>query len=183
LSSSGAARVHNRPKVPRALVFVFALVFLFETWIWDSVVAVGRRVFALVPWVAIKATLVRLIDRLPAWVALLMFGIPFLVAETGAFICVVITATGHIVVGAAGYVVVKVVGFGLVVPIFDLTREKLLTMPWFAHVYRKFLLLHEFAERLVAPYRRAAAAFVNGLRARARAYWARLRIGAEGEAG
>jgi hypothetical protein len=183
LSNSGAARVHNRPKVPWALVFVFALALLFETWIWNSVVAVGRRVFALVPWAAIKATLARLIDRLPVWVTLLMFGIPFVVAEAGAFVCVVIAATGHVVVGGVGYVVVKVVGFGLVVPIFDLTREKLLTMPWFAHVYRKFLLLHEFAERLVAPYRRAAAAFVNGLRARARAYWARLRIGAEGEAG
>ena len=68
---------------------------------------------------------------------------------------------------------VKVLGFGLVVPIFDLTREKLLTMPWFAFIYQKFLFFHEFAERLVAPYRAAAAAFVNGLRARARAYWAR----------
>ena len=42
---------------------------------------------------------------------------------------------------------------------------------------------HDFAERLVAPYREAAAAFVNGLRARARAYWARLRVGAEEEIG
>ena len=48
---------------------------------------------------------------------------------------------GHVVVGGVGYVVVKVVGFGLVVPIFDLTREKLLTMPWFAFVYEKFLVL------------------------------------------
>ncbi len=175
--------MHNRPKVPRALVLVFALVLLFETWIWNRVVAVGRRLFALIPWGAIKATLARLIDRLPVWVTLLMFGIPFVVAETGAFVCVVIAATGHVLVGGVGYVVVKVVGFGLVVPIFDLTRDKLLTMPWFAAVYGRFLLLHEFAERLVAPYRAAAAAFVNGLRARARAYWARLRVGAEGEIG
>ncbi len=175
--------MHNRPKVPRALVFVFALAFLFETWIWDSVVAVGRRVLALVPWAAFKARLVRLINGLPAWVALLMFGIPFVVAETGAFVCVVIAATGHIVAGGAGYVVAKIVGFGLVIPIFDLTRDKLLTMPWFAVVYQKFLVFHEFAERLVGPYRRAAAVLVNGLRARARAYWLRRPTGAEEEIG
>jgi hypothetical protein len=175
--------VHNRPKVPRALVFVFALSLLFETWIWDRVVAAGRRRFVLVPWAAIRATLARLIDRLPMWVTLLMFGIPFVVAETGAFVCVVIAATGHIIVGGVGYVVVKVVGFGLVVPIFDLTREKLLTMAWFGFVYEKFLALHAFAERLVAPYRAAAAAWVRDLRARARAYWRRRFAGAEEEIG
>ena len=179
----GGGGLHNGPRVPRALVFVFALALLFETWIWNRVVVAVRRLVALVPWTALNAALARLIDRLPVWAALLMFGIPFVVAETGAFVCVVIAATGHIVVGGVGYVVVKVVGFGLVVPIFDLTREKLLTMPWFAFIYEKFLAFHEFAERLVAPYREAAAAYVNGLRARARAYWQRRVVGAEEEIG
>jgi hypothetical protein len=178
-----AARVHNRPKVPRALVFVFALAFLFETWIWDKVVAVGQRLMALVPWVALRAALARLVAPLPAWAALLLFGIPFVVAETGAFVCVVIVATGHVVVGGVGYVVVKVVGFGLVVPIFDLTREKLLAMRWFAYVYEKCLAFHAFAWRLVAPYRAAAAAWVRDLRTRARAYWRRRFAGAEEEIG
>ena len=47
----------------------------------------------------------------------------------------------------------KIFGFGLVVPIFDVTREKLLTLPWFAYLYEKLLVFHEFAQRLVAPYR------------------------------
>jgi hypothetical protein len=175
--------VQDRPKVPRALVFAFALALLFETWIWDRVVAVGGRLLALFPWAAIRARLVRFVDRLPLWVTLLMFGVPLVVAETGAFACVVIAATGHVLVAGVGYVVVKVVGFGLVVPIFDVTRDKLLTMPSFAFVYEKFLLLHEFAERLVAPYRAAASAWVRRLRARARAYWARRPAGAEEEIG
>lgn len=175
--------MHNRPRVPRALVFVFALAFLFETWIWNRVVAAFRRLVALVPWTALKAALVRLIDRMPVWAALLMFGIPLVVSEVGCFISVLLTATGHIVVGAAGYAVCKIGGFGLVVPIFDVTRDKLLTMPWFAFVYEKVLAFHEFAERLVAPYRQAAAACVNGLRARARAYWARRVAGAKEEIG
>jgi hypothetical protein len=95
---------------------------------------------------------------------------------------VVIAATGHVLIAGVGYVVVKVVGFGLVVPIFDVTRDKLLTMPWFAFVYEKFLALHAFAERLIAPYRAAAAAWVRDLRARARV-WRRRFAGAEEEIG
>ena len=52
------ACVHNvGGRVPRALVFLFALAFLFETWIWGGVVAVVRRLVALVPWVEFKAAL------------------------------------------------------------------------------------------------------------------------------
>ena len=134
---------------------------MFETWIWDRVVAFAMRVAALVNWAAIRAALVRVIDRLPVWVALLMFGIPFVVAETGAAVCVFVAATGHILTGSVGYVIVKVFGFGLVVPIFDLTRHKLLTLRWFAYLYEKMLVFHEFAQRLVAPYRQAARRLVG----------------------
>jgi hypothetical protein len=170
-------------KVPRAVVVALALAILFETWIWNRVVAALRCLAVLLPWAEIRAFLVRLIDRMPAWAALLLFGIPFVVSEVGAFFCVVFTATGHIVAGALGYVAVKTVGFGLVVPIFDLTRDKLLTMPWFAFVYQKFVAFHDFAERLVAPYREVVAAYVKGLRARIRAYWTRRLEGTEEETG
>ena len=92
--------MHSRPKVPRALVFVFALAFLFETWIWDRFVAVGRRLLALVPWAALRAALARLVAPLPVWAALLLFGVPFVVTEVGALASVAITATGHVVAGA-----------------------------------------------------------------------------------
>jgi hypothetical protein len=175
--------VHNRPKVPRALVFLFALAVLFETWVWGGVVAAVRRFLALVPWIALKAALARLVDRLPAWVALLIFGVPFVLNEVGSLGCVLLIATGQFAAGVFGYVALKVVGLALIAVIFDLTRDKLLTMPWFVFVYAKFFAFHEFAQRLVAPYREAAAAFVNDLRARARAYWARRFAGAEEEIG
>jgi len=89
---------------------------------------------------------------------------------------------GHVVAGAVGYAAMKILGLGLVAAIFDLTRDKLLTMPWFVFVYEKFLAFHEFAERLIAPYRKAARAFLRRLRARARAIWRRRLVGAEEEA-
>ena len=170
-------------KLPRALVLALALAFLFETWIWDRVVAFAMRVAALVNWAAIRAALIRVIDRLPVWVALLMFGIPFVVAETGAAVCVFVAATGHILTGSVGYVIVKIFGFALVVPIFDLTRHKLLTLRWFAYLYGKMLVFHEFAQRLVAPYRQVARRLIHDLAVRVRALWARRTAGANEEAG
>ena len=172
----------RRGNLPRAALLLLALAFLFETWIWDRVVAVGRRIVALVPWAAIRAVLIRLIDRLPVWVALLMFGIPFVVAETGAAFCVFIAATGHILAGSVGYVAVKIFGFGLVVPIFDLTRERLMTLRWFAYLYEKLLAFHHFALGLIAPYRAAARKLAGDLVARVRALWARRSAGANEEA-
>ena len=174
--------VDRRNYLRRALLLLLALAFLFETWIWDRMEAAARRLAALVPWAAIRAVLVGLIDRLPVWVALLMFGIPFVVAETGAAFCVFIAATGHVLAGSLGYVVVKIFGFGLVVPIFDLTREKLMTLRWFAYLYEKLLFFHHFALGLIAPYRAAAKKLAGELFVRARALWTRRSEGANEEA-
>jgi hypothetical protein len=175
-------RVPKGPNIPRALVFVFAIAFLFETWIWNGAVAAARWIATLFPWEAFKAAFARLIEPLPAWIALLIFGVPFVVSELGSFVCVVLTATGHVVAGVVGYIAFKAIGLSLVAVIFDLTRDKLLTMPWFVVVYGKFLAFHDYAHALVQPYRDAAMASLNKLRARARAYWTRRLVGAEEEA-
>lgn len=174
--------VDRRGYLRQALLLLLVLTFLLETWIWDRVVAVLQRVVALIPWAKICAVLIRLVDRLPVWVVLLMFGIPFVVAETGAAFCVFVAATGHIVAGSVGYILVKVFGFGLVVPIFDLTREKLLTLRWFAYLYERLLAFHHFALGLIAPYRAAARKLAGELIARVRALWARRSEGANEEA-
>jgi hypothetical protein len=180
--NSRGGGVDRRGNLPRAALLLLALAFLFETWIWNRVVAVGRRIVALVPWAEIRAVLVRQINRLPMWVVLLTFGIPFVVAEAGSAFCVFIAATGHVLAGGVGYVAVKIFGLGLVVPIFDITREKLLTLRWFAYLHEKLLAFHHFALGLVAPYRAAARKLAGELLARARALWARRREGANEEA-
>lgn len=174
--------MNRRERLRQALVLLLALAFLFETWIWDRVVAAAQSVAALIHWARIRAALMRVIDRLPVWVALLLFGIPFVVAEGGAFVCVLVAATGHVVAGAVGYTVIKIVGFGLLAPIFDLTRPKLMTLPWFAFVYGKALIFHHFALTLIAPYRAAARRLVSEAVGRVRALWTRRAQGANEEA-
>ena len=162
----------------RLLVSAFALVFLFETWIWGSVVAPVRALLTLIRWDAFKVEVQRQINRMPAFVAVVLFGVPLLFNEFGSLFCLILMATGHFLSGAAGYLLIKVVGLGLVAAIFDLTREKLMTLPWFVVAYARFLTLHDFAHRLVAPYRKAVLAYFRDLRDRARAYWVRLGAGA-----
>jgi len=174
--------VDRRDYLRRALLLLLALAFLFETWIWDRVVAGAQRLATLVNWAAIRTALRRVIDRLPVWVALMLFGVPFVVAEGGAFLCVLFAAMGHVVAGAVGYTVIKIFGFGLLAPIFDLTKPKLLTLPWFAVVYDKALVFHHFALGLIAPYRAAAKKLAGEFFARVRALWTRRGEGANEEA-
>lgn len=172
----------DRPSVPRVVIFLVALAVLFETWIWGSMMAVMRRVVALIPWTALKEALVRLVDWLPVWAVVIFFGVPFGLVELGSLGCVVLAATGHIVVGGVVYVLLKIFGLALTAAIFDLSRQKLLTLAWFAYLYQKLLVFHDYAHHLVEPYRAAAVASLRQLRARARAYLARHLTGAEEEA-
>ena len=168
----------DRPKVPRAVIFLFALAILFETWIWGSMMAVMRRLIALIPWTALKQALVRLVDWMPIWAVVLFFGVPFGLVELGSLGCVVLAATGHIVTGGVIYILLKIFGLALTAAIFDLSRKKLLTLWWFAYLYDKFVIFHAYAHHLVAPYQAAALASLRQMRARVSAYLGRRFPGA-----
>jgi hypothetical protein len=175
--------VEHRSKLPRALIFAFAIGFLFETWIWDNIVAALSRLARLIRWASVRAALTRRVERAPVWVALLLFGVPFLVSEVGSNFCVALVAFGHFEVGAVGYVVSKLVGLSVLAVIFDITRAKLMTLKWFAYLYHWAMVFHRFAEELVAPYRAAVRAYLVEARTHTRAYLARRFGDAEKETG
>ena len=155
-------------------MLAFALAFLFETWIWNRMVAAVRFVAARIAWERFKTAARLVINRMPAFVAVLLFGVPLVVSEFGSFLSVVAIAMGHVVLGATAYITLKIVGVGLLAVIFDVTREKLMTLAWFVYLHAKFVALHEFAESIVEPYRDAALEYLRDLRARARDLWLRL---------
>jgi hypothetical protein len=137
---------------------VFAVVFLFETWVWDSLTAVMGWISRRIPWLRIKSAIKSVIDRLPAIFAVLLFGVPVIVMELGSFFSVVAIALGHVILGAICYGVLKLFGVSLIAVIYDLTREKLMTLAWFVWLHVKFERLHAWARALLAPYREAALA-------------------------
>lgn len=144
----------HRPS--RLAALPLAIVFLFETWVWRKLVVLAGLVAALLPWERFRDAARRVVNRAPAIFAVLLFGIPLAVSEFGAFISVVMMATGHLFAGIALYVLMKVFGLLLVPVIFEITREKLLALPWFAYLYAKFETLHARVKQFVAPYREAA---------------------------
>jgi hypothetical protein len=166
------AEFDKRPS--RLLALPLAIVFLFETWVWRKLVALAAAIAALLPWAAFRDAARRVVARLPAIFAVLLFGVPLAVSEGGAFISVVMMATGHVFAGMTLYVVMKIFGLFLVPVIFEITREKLLSLPWFAYLYEKFEALHAAVSRFVEPYKTAAKQLLREAAASARAAWAAL---------
>jgi hypothetical protein len=76
-------------------------------------------------------------------------------------------AMGYVVTGAILWIVLKVLSLALIPAIFDLTQHKLMTMPWFVVAYEKVIAWHHYADRIVAPYKHAAAALLRQWRRRA----------------
>lgn len=159
---------------PRILLLLLAMVFLLDAWVWQVCVALARRIVALIPWDRLKARIAAFVAVMPAPVALIIFLIPLAIVEPFKIISIWLAATGHPIFGVLGWIAMQFAGVGLVAVAFDLTREKLLSMPWFAWVYEKFLAFHAYADALVAPYKAAALREMRALRELARGYWARL---------
>jgi hypothetical protein len=164
------ANVDKRPS--RLIALPLAVVFLFETWVWRKLVALAVALAALLPWEAFRDAARRVVNRLPAIFSVLLFGIPLAVSEGGAFVSVVMMATGHVVMGVTLYVGLKIFGLFLVPVIFEITREKLLSLPWFAYLYEKFEALHASVRRFVEPYKQAALAMSREAAASIRSAWA-----------
>jgi len=162
------------PRRPRPAMLVLAALFLVEAWVWDAFVELARRLVSFIPWAAFKARVAAFIDLLPAPVVLVIFLVPLILVEPLKVITLWVAATGHVVLGLVGYVFVQFVGVGLLAVVFDLTREKLLSMAWFAWTYEKVLVFHHFADELIAPYKEAAKRELQAMRNWARAYRAKL---------
>jgi hypothetical protein len=152
----------------RLAALPLAIVFLFETWVWRKIVALARVLSSLLPWERFRDAAKRMLQRAPAFVSVALFVVPLAVSEIGAFISVVIMATGHVFAGMALYVIMKIFGLFLVPVIFEITRERLLALRWFAYLYAKFEALHAMATRFVAPYREAGLEFARDTAAYAR---------------
>jgi len=153
----------------RLIALPLALIFLFETWVWRKLVVFAGFVASLLPWQRFRDASRRFVERMPAIFSVLLFGVPLVVSEGGAFVSVVMMATGHVVMGMTLYVGMKIFGLLLVPVIFEITREKLLALRWFAYLYEKFEALHAMAHRFVAPYKEAAKQWAREIVARARA--------------
>lgn len=158
---------HNRMR--RTTLLALAMLFLAFAWVWDGLAALARLLVDLIPWRRVKAVLIAAIDRAPAPLVLLVFLVPFLIVEPLLVVATVAIAMGYVFWGVIAWIVLKLLAIAVIPAIFDLTQHRLLTMPWFAWACGKVTDFHHYADRIVAPYKGAAAALVRQWRRRAAA--------------
>ena len=148
----------------RTLLFTLAALFLIETWLWDSFAAAGRWIAAHIPFAELKAAVERAIEKLPPQAALVLFAIPGLVVLPFKIGGLWLIAHGHIILGGGVFLAAKVAGVGVAAFLFELTREKLMTMRWFARVYAIVMSWREWAHGLVDPYMKEIKAQARALK-------------------
>ena len=158
---------HHRLR--RTTLLTLAMLFLAVAWIWDGFIAIERLIVRLIPWIWLKQAFVALVDRLPLIVVLLLFLVPVAIVEPLLVVATVAIAMGYVVSGAIAWIMLKLLSIGLIAGIFDLTKHRLLTIRWFAWSYEKVMAFHHYADRIVSPYKDAAAALLRQWRRRAAA--------------
>jgi len=85
-----------------------------------------------------------LIGGLPPYPTLALFLIPMAVIWPIKLYALYLIGLGHVGEGMAAFVVAKVVGVGLAERLFAISRDKLLSIGWFAAGYRKVLAVRDF---------------------------------------
>jgi hypothetical protein len=132
---------------------VCAAIFLVEAWLWDKLAALLHALVALLPFEAWKRALAKALESLPAPVVLLVFLVPIAVIEPFKFIALWAITHHHVILGVVAFVAAKFAGVGVTAFLFEVTREKLLTMGWFARFYRWVLRIRAAAHAFLEPYK------------------------------
>jgi hypothetical protein len=128
---SNPANAATRRQLRNALLFVGALLFLVEEWLWVG----ALRFFA---WLDRRPTM-RWIERrlaaLPAAVALVVLCVPVVMLFPFKIFGLWLMGTGRFFTGCLVMLIAKIVSTGIVARIFLACRPQLMEMAWFARLY------------------------------------------------
>jgi len=140
-------------RLKRAFWIVVALVFLFESWLWDNVKewlrALGRAIGVerLEPWLR------DLVARMSPPATLALFAVPAMTVFPFKVMALALVAGGHVMTGLIAIFFAKTLALGVTSFLFDICRDKLLEMQWFGRFYAVVLDVRAWANALVAPLR------------------------------
>ena len=93
------------------------------------------------------AFLDRQVLSLPRWAILIVFAVPFLVAEPLKLVAVILFAKGRVLLGVVTFVLAQLLTFILVERIFHAGRTKLLTYSWFAWAVARAAEIRDWVHR------------------------------------
>lgn len=131
--------IPTRSRLLAPLVYLVALLLLFEEWCWDF----GARIAAAIgAWPPLRALEER-VRRLPPYVALVAFVLPGLLLFPVKVLALVAIARGHPASGILTLVVAKLGGAAVVARLYVLTLPSLLALAWFARCHAWFVRLKD----------------------------------------
>lgn len=162
-----------KPRLTRAFWFALALLFLIESWLWDHLRDWLR---ALERWLGVERFepwLKERVARLSPPMALVLFVGPVIGILPLKIAALALLAHGHILTGVAVVLLAKMLALGVEAFLFDICRDKLLQMGWFARFYAIVLDARAWASALVKPYKERLVEELGRLRAYAGSFLGR----------
>lgn len=151
-------------RLVRAFWFTLATLFLIESWLWDHVKEWLRFLARAIGLERVEAWLASAVKALSPTATLFVFAMPALFILPFKLVAVALIASGHIGSGLVVILAAKTFGVGVTAFLFDLCRDKLLQLGWFARFYRLMLRIRAWAHDLVEPARRKMRLLRDALR-------------------
>ena len=135
----------------RPLWVLLALVFLFEAWLWEHLRPIVAWIVDRIAWDRLKARVAAWIEHLPPYPTLLVFLVPVVLLLPVKIIGLWFLAHGWWLGAMVTLAAAKVVSMGVTAFIFDVTRPKLLQLPWFRWLYDRVMVWLAKAHALIDP--------------------------------
>ncbi|MBV9530086.1 MAG: hypothetical protein JO283_03165 [Bradyrhizobium sp.] len=133
------------------IFIVLAIIFLIEAWLWDHLEPIVALLVAAIPLRAFKQWLGKRVDTLSPAMTLIVFVVPVIPLFPLKMIGLWLLAHDYWLSAVTTFLFAKFVGVGVTAFVFDVTRGKLLQMPWFEKLYELVLSLKAQARALVDP--------------------------------
>jgi hypothetical protein len=130
---------------------LLAIIFLIEAWLWDHLEPIVASVVARIPLQTFKQWLADRVDTLSPAMTLVVFIVPVIPLFPLKLVGLWLLANEYWVSAIVTIVFAKFVGVGVAAFLFDVTRPKLLKMPWFESLYGFVMTLRAKAAALVNP--------------------------------
>lgn len=153
-----------KPLLLKIFWYTLAVLFLIESWIWDHVKDWLKRIEIALGLERLEFWLADLVARLTPQMTLAIFAVPMIAVLPFKFATLALFAQGYFFTGLVFVFLVKSLTLGVEAFLFDICRDKLLQMPWFAQLYSMVLDLRAWALALVRPLQLRALAHLRRLR-------------------
>ena len=133
------------------LWILLAIIFLIEAWLWDHLEPIVARAVAALPLRAFKTWLAERVDSLSPAMTLIVFVVPVIPLFPLKLVGFWLLMHDYWTSAVFTILFAKFLGVGVTAFVFDVTRPKLLEMPWFERLYDFIMALRTKAKAMVDP--------------------------------